>query len=160
MTIIKSETITGKLTHWVKPEFVECVLSGNNKLHQGIFIKPLGVWLSWNNGWEEWCESEPNFISGRICLEAKLKDGLNVWLIDSIKDFNDIWNQFDNKTEFSTILIDNKFWHWLQDTYHIDVVALTDKGQWATRMNTWLYGWDCASIVVFNSKNVKFSIKK
>ena len=156
MSIVKSETIKGKLTHWVKPEYVDRVLSGDIRLHQGLKTKPLGVWISWNNGWEKWCKSESDFIAGRTCLKVKLKDGLNVWLIDSLDDFNEIWKQFNNESGLS-ILIDNKFWYWLQDTYHIDAVALTDKGQWTTRMDTWLYGWDVASIVVFNPNNVRFS---
>ena len=76
-----------------------------------------------------------------------------------MNDFQEIWKEFEpNGTGRNSIisLIESKvnFWDWLRDTKHIDGVALTDKGQCSTRWDTWLYGWDCASIVIFNPLNV------
>jgi hypothetical protein len=38
----------------------------------------------------------------------------------------------------------------------IDGVVLTNKGQWGTRFPTFLCGWDCVSICIFNPKNIIF----
>lgn len=48
-----------------------------------------------------------------------------------------------------------KLWEWTASK--VDGIYLTDKGQWATRLTTFMYGWDCATVLMFDEKNVKFS---
>jgi hypothetical protein len=50
------------------------------------------------------------------------------------------------------------FWQWLKDNNY-QGIALTNRAQYETRYNTFLYGWDCESLVIFNPKNVKLSYK-
>ena len=164
MTIIKSCSIKGKLTHWIYPNHVDKVLNGEFVLHfREGHNKPKGVWLSWNNGWERWCDSNKfGDLENKVCLKAKLKPGFKIWLIDSMDDFLDLWQEFKGKKidpgDYSMngmmALIKSGFWDWLRNKKQIGAIALTDKGQWATRMETWLYGWDCQSIVVFDPKNI------
>jgi len=166
--IVKSQDIKGKLTHWLYRRYVPSALKGEFVLQPGGPLnKPQGLWLSWNEGWERWCESE-NFgdLSKKACLHAQLKPNLNIWLIDSMADFLDIWHEFKGRKRIhpkdysvNSImgLYQNNFWEWLRGIKHIDGIALTDKGQWATRWDTWLYGWDAASIVIFDPSNVKLT---
>jgi len=51
-----------------------------------------------------------------------------------------------------------KLWKWTASK--VDGVFMTEKGQWATRMTTFMYGWDCATLLMFNEKHVKFSKPK
>lgn len=173
MTIVLSETIKGKPTHWLKEEYKEKALNGEITLSSArlhLPIKPRGFWISWNHGWEKFCKYDYKewMEKDKVCLRVKLKPGLRIWLIDSMDDFNSIWSKFpygvaDEKflTSFSSLMKAQEkghdFWSWLQETYAIDGVALTEAGQWRTRMDTWLYGWDCASIVIFNPENVELT---
>jgi len=164
MTIVKSDSIEGELTHWLKNEHAPLALKGEFILQKGtISNKPRGLWLSWTKGWEEWCKVESfGDLPNKTCLHAQLNPGLDIWLIDSMDDFLEVWGDFKGKKahikDYPTMniisLYESNFWQWLKDTKNIDGVALTDKGQCATRMRTWLYGWDCASIVIFNPDNV------
>ncbi len=163
MSIIFSQDIKGKLTHWVNKKYKDDALKGDFKLNDSNALdnKPKGLWLSWNNGWEKWSLGEnfggPANKKDNVCLNAKLKSNLKLWCINSFNDFMEVWNKFTDKdpTIFNIITIkENNFWEWLKNKEY-DGVALTDKGQWATRFKTWLYGWDCASIVIFNPKNIE-----
>jgi len=168
---LKSEDIEGKLTHWIGKEFVDKARNGEFEFAGGgLHSKPIGLWLSWDGGWEDWTSSEwPAWMERKVCLQAKLKPGLKLWHIDTFEDFIRVWNEFktfanikEENTYMSMIsLYDSKkkgidFWDWLKEK-KVDGVALTDSGQWATRMKTWLYGWDAACIVIFNPKNVELS---
>jgi len=167
VSIVKSDSIKGKLTHWLAKEHVPKVLNGEFVLQPGgPRNKPQGLWLSWNNGWEEWCKAESfGDLPRKACLHAQLKPGLNIWLIDSMQDFLDIWQEFKghkvHPKDYSICsimgLIQSDFWEWLNNK--VDGVALTDKGQCVTRYDTWLYGWDVASIVIFNPDNVKLKLE-
>ena len=167
MSFVKSETIKGRLTHWLKKEYSEPALNGVfNLMDSKLVIKPKGLWLSWNDGWEEWCkDNDCDWVNPaeKDCLVAELKPGLKLWLIDDTKDFFDVWHEYSpyNKDTDSVLSIyrsqDTKginFWDWLKQTHKVDGVALTDQGQWRTRLTTWLYGWDCACILIFNPNNV------
>jgi len=165
--IIKSQDITGKLTHWIAKKFTDLALLGKFELHDN-FNKPKGMWLSWNNGWEDWCNSEqPNWINKEKfdCLNAKLKYNLKLWLIDNMNDFLDLWGKYcdiykiEKNDEY--VVYNNQeqiktFWQYLVEE-GFDGIALSEQGQNETRMRTWLYGWDCCSIIVFNPENVLLS---
>lgn len=145
MTIVKSQGIKGKLTHWLAPEHKDTALTGKffvDYKEGQIKNKPEGLWLSWNDGWEKWCESESNFIKEKVCVNASLKKNLKIWHIDCLKDFEEIWNEFVKETNWEEkyprlnakmLMEGNKFWDWLKEK-EIDGVALTDNGQWATRI--------------------------
>ena len=174
MSFVKSESIEGKLTHWISKQHVSKGIKGEYRtLPGGLDSKPLGIWLSWDNGWEDWCNGEwPDWMKGKACLKAEMKPGLKLWHIDNLEDFKEVWDKFlkqmeiDGKsplhTEFANSMLTiyqakadgYDFWEWLKKE-KVDGVALTDKGQWRTRMDTWLYGWDAACIVIFKPNNVR-----
>lgn len=172
--IIKSNEIKGEFTHWVGIKHKESVLNGQFRLlPSSLPSKPTGLWLSWNGGWEYFCKYDyTDWMKGKTCLKAEIKPNLNIWLIDSFVDFIEVWNKFiypekinlnTDKFQYEICsfikLYESKqkgkdFWEWLQTELKIDGVALTKIGQCETRMSTWLYGWDVASVVLFNPKNV------
>ena len=166
---VKSEDIEGKLTHWISKEHKDKALAAEFKfLEGGLSSKPLGLWISWNGGWEDWTKGEwPDWMKGKVCLTAKIKPGLKLWHIDSLEDFAEIWDEFkvfaNIKEEHMYMSMftlheakkeGKDFWVWLKEK-GVDGIALTDQGQWKTRMGTWLYGWDCQSIVIFKPENVE-----
>ena len=179
MVIIKSENIHGRLTHWIDEAYAEKAIHGEFRCKTDNVLpsKPVGLWLSWNGGWEEWCNGEwPDWMKDKICLTVKLKHGLNIWLIDELEDFLLIWEDFKNDIpaqkpnglKFPRELLDEgkgytsllslyfakerglDFWDWLKNKHKIDGVAITSSGQNKTRYTTWLYGWDAQSIIIFN----------
>jgi len=175
MTFVQSESIKGKFTHWLDRKYKKDVLKGIFDVKEpNLVIKPKGIWLSWNGGWEGYCrEDYTSWMKGKVMLNAKIKSGLRIWLIDDVDDFMEVWNQFELPAvinpkiklinDFGPAsmmrLIEAKergidFWEWFQKKFKIDGVALTDTGQCRTRMTTWLYGWDAQSIVIFNPNNV------
>jgi hypothetical protein len=166
MVYVLSEHIVGELTHWADPEHREAILSNNNQPFAcTIFNKPVGIWLSWNKGWEKWTESEaPYFLDGKMTFSCKLKPGFKLLLINDMSDFLTIWNEFCNHIGkpintgsmiwCSEPAIMRAFWKYIKDDKECGGIALTDAGQWATRMNTFLYGWDCQSIVIFDTNNI------
>lgn len=178
MTIIYSQDVKEKLTH------VTSIAHGKQMLKEGVKLenkhplynkkayieqartKPWGFWISVNNGWEEWCKGENYGYTdeNRTILNVELSPNLKLWKIDNMKDFIEIWEEYTgkpNKDKDLNLCIfwkpDSKnFWQWLkQKGFH--GVYITDKGQYETRFDTWLYGWDCASIVIFNPKQVSVS---
>lgn len=185
---VRSQTLKGKITHWALMADSELLIAGERKEpSQGISNKPAGLWLDWNDGWKEWCESESfhDGLKNYECLDAEVKPFLKVWLIDSRADFFNLWRRFYREEILNAYDALKKlrkineglrvrrsqeaesfargiltlhffdFWKWLKDKCGIEAVALTGKGQAETRFGTWLYGWDCSSIVVFDPKNVR-----
>ena len=155
MSDVLSQDLDGTFTHWVRAEFVNSVSVGDIVIPKSNLMgKPVGLWISWNNGWEDWCSSEqPDWIGvGHNCFSVSLRRDLKLWLIDSMDDFMSVWSQFTDKPPIFSLPL-NMFWFWLKERGY-DGVALTNEGQWATRMNTFMYGWDCQCIVIFDSKNV------
>ena len=106
-----SQDLKGKLTHVCKGN-VEALLRGEFKLQGTNGMKPNGVWLSWNGGWEDWCSSEqPDWLENRLILSATLKPDLNIFLIDSLEDFQKVFD------EFSKLPVAKTKMHELIDSY-------------------------------------------
>ena len=152
-----------KLTHWVNKEYVGKVLSGKGLVSDnGIAYKPNGIWLSVDGGWESWCRTEmPGWIGkGKVCLGAKLKDGINIWKIDCKEDFDKEWD-IRFWSEGSRALIRREyekfrlFWKHICEKY--DGIYITEKAFWEMRLdNMFAYSCDCSCIVVFDARNVIF----
>lgn len=163
----------GGITHIVLKKYTESTLKGDIKISSGMMtFKPTGVWLSWNNGWQRWCKSEEFLnLENYDQLNVELTSTLKFWFIDSIEDFHKIWVEYvkkNYKSSFLSILdlikTEKKFgicfWDWLRDVKKLDGIALTDKGQWATRMNTFFYGWDVSTVFLFHTEGIKMTRQK
>jgi len=168
MTSIQSEQIKGKLTRWVDNDLINAIdtLEEDDKSKHIPMLpnKPIGVWISWDNGWEEWCNNNGEHTSEWVnpkthtCYDITLKKGLKLWLIDSHQDFLKVWHNYDPSTQGNMMIMSDKkklsdFWLWLEGQGY-DGIALTEKGQWETRMTTFLYGWDCQCILIFEKDNI------
>jgi hypothetical protein len=166
MSDIKSQEITGKLTHWVDAKDKEAILAGSFQLPQarqtGIANKPQGIWISWNGGWEDFCRDDfTTWMDGKACLRASLAPDLRIWKIDTLEDFTAVWHKFDPENKPDMMLFSKydhlkDFWAWIQAQGY-DGIAMTEQGQWRTRRTTFLYGWDVSSVVIFDRKNVTFT---
>lgn len=151
--IINSKYIKSKLTHVTNGENSKKIFKEGFKIpNNSPFMKPKALWISLNNGWEEWIEGEGGTIGCHI-LNIKLKPNLKLWKIDSFKSFMELWSRYTSKSPDLNSL-DGKFWEWLKDKIKLDGIILTKKGENETRYTTWLYGWDCSCIAIFNPANV------
>lgn len=173
MKIIKSEEMNKhKITKVIHREYAEQLYKGNFYRPKGrnIANKPNGFWLSINEGWENWCKSDmPDWINDSVIIEMRVNPNHNVMVIDTKEDILDVWKEYIDETGFNSMYPsgtnltcfysnDNKesdFWDWLIEKYKLDAIYLTEEGQWRTRMETFLYGWDCESMVIFNNEMLK-----
>lgn len=124
------------------PELIQPIKNRN-------WVKPYGgLWTSPKDskkGWANWCKSE-NF---RVCdkensFTLKLYDWAKICVIDSDSDFM-------NLPFCDSILIRDLDFEKIAKNY--DAIWLTTKGESETRWSDpGLYGWDCESVLILNSK--------
>lgn len=165
--IVAISQLRGTFTHWLDPKYKQCALDGKFVLHKSaIPNKPKGFWISWNNGWEDWCHAESNFIKDQVMLKVEFtKPDMKTLLIDTKQDLDGLWREYSGtELGMSSLmgLIESEkrfgisFWNWLQKEKGIEAIALTEAGQWHTRMTTFMYGWDAECVFVFDpAKNIK-----
>lgn len=122
-----------KNASWVKPD-------------GGLWTSPIGSEF----GWKEWCEAE-HF---RDCIESesfKLQfiDNVKLYKIDTLQDLKDL-----PMIEAHGIM---KFPDFEMIAQHYNGIWLTVNGQHETRFShpVSLYGWDCESILILDSKCCK-----
>ena len=145
--IINSKDIKGKITHLTNKENFNSIINEGYKVgnRTGSF-KPKGLWLSWEGGWEQWTK-ENNYRWKESTLKVELDPDLKILLIDSLNDFKEVYiNQFKGK-DIKWGSDYKEFWGWLSN--RVNGVALTSKGERETKLNTFLYGWDCQCILLF-----------
>lgn len=156
--IVYSHEITDKLTHNVPNQYVKRVLNGNFK----PFIKagrPRGIWISINNGWENFC-ADGNFNKGceTTQFDVKLLPKLKILMIDELHHIESYWKKFTDyemptyKFTMDDSIVMVNFWKWLRNQ-GFDGVAMTNNGINETKM-TFLNGWDCESLVLYNPKDL------
>ena len=174
MNIIDSSRLNEfKLTKVVDNNYVNEVLSGKfiPKNISNLNNKPYGFWISVNEGWEEWCKlNQPDWLENTTIINFELKSGFNIMVINNTTDILSVWYDYLNETGFdsenpqgdsiTSFMSKNKnelcyFWDWLEKKYKLDGIYLTEYGEKITRYNTFLYGWDCESLVVFNTNMLK-----
>jgi len=165
--IIKSEEMNKhKITKVIEKKYLNDLLNKPIKIKNknDISNKPNGFWLSINEGWEKWCKSEmPEWIENSTIAELKFNPSYNIMLIEEVNDIIGAWNDYLNESGFKSkypkgdsimCFYDENynicnFWSWLINKYKLTGIYLTNEGEWKTRMTTFLYGWDCESIVIF-----------
>lgn len=161
-------------------DLVENLLNGKYEIphyheKQKYSHKPIGVWVSVNHDWEMWCRGERFVdIDNAIIMDVDfVPQGMNLLIIRSMEDFTDWMNWLGKKptdnipeplSSFQLEYMQYGFSYpmfnpdmWTKTAEHFDGIWVTEEGQWATRYNTFLYGWDCNSMCIFNPAKVKFS---
>lgn len=116
-----------KNVNWVKPD-------------GGLWTSPIDS--KW--GWKDWCDCE----KFRICdkensITLKLYDWAKICIINSVSDLNNLpyYKNHMRHLDFEKI------------AENYDVIWLTEKGETKTRWSDpGLYGWDCESVLILNSK--------
>jgi hypothetical protein len=134
------------------------------------FIKPNGgLWASpytprnkYISAWHGWCASEMSSWITNDSVIFKLKDDAKIYRINKQKDLKDLITMFGQQP---SLFSDSEFQFQILPDYeriakHIDVIYLTETGEWKTRMPIKdhaynLYGWDCKSILVLNFECIK-----
>jgi len=169
MNLIKSQRIKNKITHTTFSKHIKLLVNGQCYVRptKRDGMKPDGIWLSVDNGWEDWCKGEDFMLDRDAQLQVQLKDDLEILVIDSMENFLTWMHEFEAYNEVDKTKMYNKegfgigyatfnphLWAWTASK--CDGIFVTDKGQWATRMDTFLYGWDCASICMFDPTHIKF----
>jgi hypothetical protein len=126
--IFKPELIKPiKNSYWVKPD-------------GGLWTSPIDS--KW--GWVDWCESE-KFKECNIenSFTLKFYDWAKICVIDSFSDLVKL-PYYENYMRFLDF-------EEIAENY--DAIWLTENGETKTRFsNPGLYGWDCESVLILNSK--------
>lgn len=129
--------------------------------NHGGLLKPFGgLWASpyishgnFLSGWHKWCvrEQENWLTNDSVILD--IKDDTKFFVINSQKDLIQL---FDIAGEFTNNITGlGKSLDFEKASTIFDVIYLTDKGQWETRLphnkpQYSLHGWDCESMLIMN----------
>ena len=157
-----------KLTHWTTEGNKENLLDGNfldfNKRikvigESIIAMKPTGFWLSVNNSWENWIEGNwDSWMQNKECLIAKLSKNINLFVIESKKQFLKEFKELTGN-EFNFIFVKDVIKFHLELMKKYDGIWLKSKPFYEHRLDDgfmYFYYWDCESICVWNTKKIKF----
>lgn len=121
--------------------------------------KPNGLWISIDDAWKTWCESENyNVNSLSFSYEIVLKENADILHLKTKEDIFDFSKQYPSKT---------RDWDVEWDTYHLqwDEVKKNHQGiiispyQWESRLSlesSWYYGWDCACGCIWDISTIKY----
>ena len=124
------------------------------------FVKPHGgLWTSPFDeenktcGWVDWCLSEQLEWLDKDWWLITPDDDLNIYIIDSVEDVKELVDKNNLENSYISWLACIDF-EGLRDQEKIDVVHLTEEGQWKTRLvqKYSLYGWDCECWLWLNWK--------
>ena len=115
--------------------------------------KPVGLWISVEDAWKEWCENE-NYCIEKLKFKHQviLKQGANILYLNTAKEIADLskrypylrdqWNDGIGRKICSSYEID-----WLKVKSEYQGIIISPY-QWDCRLlqvSCWYYGWDCAS---------------
>ena len=135
----------------------------NPKYFDPILLKPEtgGLWSSpkkslW--GWKDWCDSEM-FIKGwgfSCGFKFKLKKSAKIYVINSIKDFEQLSKRF--KIFVPGRIVEKYCIDWEELSLEYDGLFLTYEGYLDFRNNSRIefYSWDCESLIIFNLDCISF----
>ena len=119
-----------------------------------LVIDSLDDFLSWQN---DFSKDHPIIGTGDgMDIEMRRMAKATGFNIDDFIKHGDL--AFMKTFGISFVRYNPKLWEWTESK--VDGVLMTEEGQWATRMKTFMYGWDCATLMMFNEKHVKFSNPK
>ena len=114
-----------------------------------------GLWLSVNNGWEKWCESEmPEWLIGTRYAATLKPDARICWVYDE-EDLEALPNNPKAADVIRMFGDFEKFIDFEALTKDYDAIAvMVQSGDWNCLYNR-LYGWDCDSMVVFHPEIIE-----
>lgn len=114
-------------------------------------VKPKGgLWTSpinSNYGWKHWCkENDYGKCDKKDSFILTLNKDARIYTIDCYTDLMGV-PIIKHEIDYMNYAPDFEI---LAKTY--DVIHLTEKGQWETRLSCplTLYGWDCESVLIMN----------
>ena len=112
-----------------------------------MLFKPVGLWYSVGNEWEEWCRSEmPGWI-GKYNYELDIKN-INLLRLDSVESILEFNKLYSLNTKYN-YEVD---WGKLYSLY--DGIEITPY-QYNLRYELgWYYSWDVASGCIWNAKKI------
>jgi hypothetical protein len=154
------------LTHVVRKEHTEKVLNGEYFMYERTHsFKPRGVWLSVNNGWEEWCRgNQPDWIEGRDILKVTLSKDIKLFAPKTIEEFKSKYKELTGheyeQFNIRTYDFNLKFHQELEKLY--DGFYLSGSVLYPNRMKMiYFYPWDAPSIVIWkNTDKMKMEMIK
>ncbi len=116
-----------------------------------------GLWTCSGNEWWDWMTEETSWIKDdtkmyRLTIEV---DEDRKIVIETYGDLERLIQVFGYASTHSAMLSMSRYPDWEKVFQSYDVVEMTEKGQWATRLSLpySLYGWDVASYY-WNQPNI------
>lgn len=120
--------------------------------------KPVGLWVSIEDEWKKWCESE-NYRT-QTCThshEVILKPNHSVLHLKTAEEVTAFGKKYPLRTrdwdaEYDTYQLD---WHTIKKEYQGIIIA---PYQWSCRLaleSCWYYGWDCASGCIWDLDSIE-----
>lgn len=160
MCLKKAKDVEGTFTHLTPIKNLSSIKEQGlvtPKDRGGGINKPIGVWLSLNGGWEHFCEVDYHGhaidYDYYALINCSIKPDINLVVIDSLDDFYEALNSVGIEKQryyhHDTVQL---FWSKLK--LISDGLLLTHKGQFETRWETFLYGWDCASVCIWKEDSI------
>lgn len=143
----------------------EYITFGRNALIKELWVQPRnhhfnkpdgGLWAckytpdkEYISSWQEWCNEE-SFNTGRMDIGVvfNLTDNARVYIIDKYNDLEWLMDRYNDNESFPSMpTLDFE-----KISKDYDVIELTDKGQWETRLSRplSLYGWDVECVLILN----------
>jgi hypothetical protein len=134
-----------KLLHYSKEPFQLDL----NKEYITNHWKPKGLWISVDNDWAAWCESENYCLERMKCVsEVTLKPDSNVFLIDTLEKLD----AFNTRFELYDDCLINFSWDKVKSLYDGVIIA---PYFWQRRFNfDWYSRWVCASGIIWNLSSI------
>lgn len=159
-----------KLTHWsadkkLKLDHKYDYYKNSRRMH----MKPSGFWLSVNDDWEDWLVGNWDvWKEDKIQYELEMIGKPNLIILESGDDFRKLWKELmgwecdttNAKGSWMTIGLSHidDFHNKLKEKY--DGIFMKSSCVWSDRFSCtftsmYVYGWDCESICIWNTKFVK-----
>lgn len=117
--------------------------------------KPVGLWLSLNDDWKQWCLSE-NFMIEDLKYEYEvfLHNNANILYLHTPKELFSFTQKYPFKYESdrNTRWLD---WNKVKEEYQGIIIPKYLCECRLSRKSSWYYGWDCASGCIWDITCIK-----
>jgi hypothetical protein len=120
--------------------------------------KPLGLWVSVDDEWEEWCRNEDFNLAGLAhATEIQLVDKAKILWITDATELDCFTTQYQKNGQITKTLgclgweID---WDTVAKQYQGIIIAPYIRSRRFAHHTMWYYGWDCASGCIWDGNAV------